>query len=114
LFYLAKTIDQTGDEDELRQNLTVLTAQCAQLNEANRAWQQFQQAQLENFRNKLQDHLSLDENVSFDQAAQLIIDKISKERKDFNERYQTLETENDQLRSGKVFLVIEFIVNSLF
>ena len=79
-------MNESDTDNELRQNLAVLTAQCAQLDEANRAWQQYQQTQLENFRNKLQDYLSFDENISFDQIAQLIIDQIDKERKDFNEK----------------------------
>jgi len=82
LFYLAtptsNDIKRSDNdiENELQQNLEVLTSQCAQLNEANRAWQQFHQAQLENFRNKLQNSLPIENTFSFDQIAQLISDHI--------------------------------------
>jgi hypothetical protein len=67
------------------------------LNEANGAWQQYQFTQLDHFRNKLQDYIDLDEHFSFDQAAQLIIDRIIKERKE-------LEKTNEDLRAGKMFI----------
>ncbi len=83
---------------QLRENIATLTSQCTQLDEANRAWQQYQQTQLEHFRNKLQDYLPLDENISFDQTAQLIVDQIIKEREEFDQRYQELEKANDDFR----------------
>jgi hypothetical protein len=78
LFYLATPTnnDIKRSENELQQNLAVLTSQCAQLNEANRAWQQFHQTQLDNFRNKLQNSLPIDNTFSFDEIAQLISDHI--------------------------------------
>ncbi len=78
----------------------MLTTQCAQLNEANQAWQQFHQTQMNSFQNKLHDYFAIDENTSFDEIAQEIEDQITKEREDFNDRYQTLERENNDLRSG--------------
>ncbi|CAF1573982.1 unnamed protein product, partial [Rotaria sordida] len=84
----------------LRETVAFLTTQCTQLNEANSAWQLYQEAQLQNFRSKLLDCLSFDENTSFDMIAQQIVEQISKEREDFNEKYQTLEKVNDILRSG--------------
>ncbi len=57
----------------MRTNLSNLTVQCAQLDEANRAWQQFHQNQLEIFRNKLQDWIPLDENFTLEQIAQQIV-----------------------------------------
>ncbi len=65
-----------GEEEEIQQlrtNLSILTAQCTQLNEANLAWQQFHQNQLEIFRNKLQDWILLDENSTLEQIAQQIV-----------------------------------------
>jgi hypothetical protein len=64
-----------GDEEiqQLRTNLSNLTAQCAQLDEANRAWQQFHENQLGIFRNKLQDWILLDENSTLEQIAQQIV-----------------------------------------
>jgi hypothetical protein len=79
-----------------------LTTQCAQLDEANRAWQQFHQTQLDNFRNKLRDYLPLDDNISFDQVPQLIVNQIIKEREEFNQ----------ELRSSKIFIQSKF--NSFF
>ena len=35
---------------QLRENLALLTTQCAQLDEANRAWQLYQQSQIDTFR----------------------------------------------------------------
>ena len=58
---------------QLRENVVALTAQCAQLNEANYAWQQFHQSQLDAFQTTLQGWLPLEEISSFDQIAQVII-----------------------------------------
>lgn len=63
-------------EEELQQlqnNLSGLTTQCLQLDEANRAWQQYHQTQLENFRKQLQDWISCDENDTLEQIGQRII-----------------------------------------
>jgi exonuclease VII small subunit len=85
---------------ELREKVVTLTSQCAQLDEANRAWQLYQQTQFNNFRNTIHHCLPFDECSSLDQAAQQIIDRIIKERQDFTERYHALENVNDDLRSG--------------
>ncbi|CAF4477372.1 unnamed protein product, partial [Rotaria magnacalcarata] len=96
----------SGAEDaelgQLRETVALLTAQCAQLDEANRAWQQYHQTQVQDFRSKLGDYFSLNENISLDYAAELIIEQISKEREAFNEKYETLEKvkENLELKSG--------------
>ena len=82
-----------------------LSAQCAQLDEANRAWQQYHQIQLDNFRNKICDVLPIDENTSFDEIAQQIADRIIKEREDFRERYSELNKTSDELRSGSLLLI---------
>ncbi|CAF5229739.1 unnamed protein product, partial [Rotaria magnacalcarata] len=80
-----------GDVNEcqqLREIVASLTVQCAQLGEANQAWQMYQHTQFQEFRNKLQDYLSVDDNASFDTVAQQIIDKISREREDFHNKYE--------------------------
>ncbi|CAF4111061.1 unnamed protein product, partial [Rotaria sordida] len=83
--------EERKDLEQLQETVAFLTTQCAQLDEANRAWQQYQEAQLQNFRSKLHDYFSIDENTSFDMIAQQIVEQISKEREDFNERYQAIE-----------------------
>jgi hypothetical protein len=94
-------VDHDVEElEQLRENVTILTAQCAQLDEANRSWQQYQQTQLESFRTKLHDYLPLDENISLNDIAQQIIEKIINERESFSEKYAELEKANDDLRSG--------------
>ncbi|CAF0830686.1 unnamed protein product [Adineta ricciae] len=65
-----------SNEDELRKNLAALTNQCAQLEEANRAWQQFQRSQLESFRTKLQHRFPLQDKISFDEIAEIIVDQV--------------------------------------
>ncbi len=70
------------------------------MNEANQAWQGFHQSQLDNFRTKVQDYIELDEDLSFDQIAEQIVDQITKEREDFVEQYQALEKTNNNLQSG--------------
>lgn len=85
---------------ELHEKIASLTAQYAQLEEANRAWQSYQQTQLDNFKTKLHDHLPIDESSSFDDIAQEIVDQMTKEREEFRERYEELEKMTDSLRSG--------------
>ena len=87
---------------QLRENFATLTAQYAQLDEANRAWQLYHQTQLETFKNKLRDYLPVNENVSFDDIAQQVVDQITTERKDSSERYAELEQGNSDLRSGSL------------
>jgi hypothetical protein len=64
---------ETEEVRQLRTDLVSLTTQCAQLDEANRAWQQFHQNQLEIFRNKLQDWILFDDNSNLEQIAQQVI-----------------------------------------
>jgi exonuclease VII small subunit len=85
---------------QLRESVALLTNQCAQLNEANRAWLQYQQTQLDNFREKIQDYLPMEENSSLEHAAQQIVDQITRERQDYTAQYQALERTNHDLRSG--------------
>jgi hypothetical protein len=94
-------VDPENEElQQLRENFAVLTSQYAQLNDANRAWQGFHQSQLDNFRTKVQDCIQLDEDLSFDEIAQQIVDQITKEREDFAEQYEALEKTNNDLQSG--------------
>ncbi|CAF4748510.1 unnamed protein product, partial [Rotaria sp. Silwood2] len=53
--------------EQLRETVTLLTSQCAQLNVANQAWIQYQQTQLDTFKNTLLDCLPIDECFTFDQ-----------------------------------------------
>ncbi|CAF5207416.1 unnamed protein product, partial [Rotaria magnacalcarata] len=81
---------------QLRQTLVLLTSQ---LDETNRAWQQYQQTQLNILRNQFQHCLSIDFDNSFDDIAQQIGDQVIREREEFNEKCQTLEKQNEDLRS---------------
>ncbi len=97
---------ETEEIRQLRDNVVALTARCAQLDEANRSWQQYQQTQSDNFRAKLADYLPIDENTPFDQIAQQIIDHIVKEKEEFNERFQAIEKANDDLRLGSSIFIL--------
>jgi predicted negative regulator of RcsB-dependent stress response len=99
------TEQQAEEVRQLRENVEALTAQCAQLDAANRAWQQYQQTQVDNLRNKLIDYLPIDENASFDEFGQLIVDQIVKERENFNGRFQAIEKAKDELRSGSFIFI---------
>lgn len=108
-FLVQVSIHTDGDDNvetnmdelqQLRQNVVALTAQCAHLDEANHAWQQYQQTQLDSFKTKLHDHFAIDESSSFDEIAQIVADQINKEREDFLEKYAELQKVNDDLRSG--------------
>ncbi|CAF3203995.1 unnamed protein product, partial [Rotaria sp. Silwood2] len=94
-------VNREHDEEinRLRTEISTLTNKCVELDEANCTWKQFQQAQLDNFRNKLHDYVILDKNISLDQTAQIIIDQIIKDREDFNQQYEILQKTNDELRS---------------
>ncbi len=98
------TNEHEQELQQLRENLTALTNQCAQLDQVNRAWQQFQQIQLESFRNTIHDYLPVDENLSLEQTAQRIVNQVTKEREDFTQQYYALEKVIDDLRSGNPFI----------
>ena len=89
---------------QLRENFTALTVQYAQLDEANRAWQLYLGTQLDSFRNKLHDYLPIEENASFDDIAQQIVNQITKEKEDSAERNAELEKANNHLRSGSLYI----------
>ena len=52
----------------------------------------------------LQHHLPIDHTSSFEQAAQQILEQITKEREDFTQQYLALEKLNDELRTGISFV----------
>ena len=89
--------------EQVQEKIASLTAQCAQLEQANHAWQSYHQVQLDNSRNKLMHHIPVDENTSLEEMTQQLVDHITKERLDFNERFQAIERTNEQLRSGEFF-----------
>ena len=74
------------------------------MNEANRAWQDYHQTQLNDFRAKIQDHFQINSDTSYDDIAQLIVDQITTEREQFSKQYQSLENANNDLRSGKTIV----------
>lgn len=63
--------------------------------------QSSQQTSIDILRNQLDDYLSLDYNVSFDKIVEQIVDELKKERKEFHERYTSLEKTYRELRLGK-------------
>ena len=108
----ASTDQQEAEEvRQLRENLVSLTSQ---LDETSRAWQQYQQTQLDNFRNTIYDYFPTDETSSLDQLAQQIVNQITKEREDFTQRYHTLEQVNNDLQSGKTYAYEEICISFFF
>jgi prefoldin subunit 5 len=112
------TINEHEQElQQLRQNIASLTNQCTQLDEANRAWQLYQQTQLDNFTNTIHNYLPIDLTSSLDQVAQQIVNHISNEREDFTQRYHALEKVNNDLQSSKIciddLICLCFIPSSL-
>jgi predicted PurR-regulated permease PerM len=86
-----------------------LITQCAQLDEANRAWQQFHQTQLENFREKLRNSFPIDNSVSFDNIAQQMVvhlDQVQNERESLVQQLQNYEKLNKDLRTGSRLFII--------
>lgn len=83
-----------------------MTIQHAQLEEANHAWQQFHQTQIESFRNKLQPSLPIEIDLSLDDIAEYIvrhIDEVNDEHKDLILQLTTSEKLINDLRSRKIF-----------
>jgi hypothetical protein len=99
---------------ELRETVALLTAQCAQLDEANRAWQQYHQTQVQDFQSKLKDYLPLDENASLNSSAAHIIEQILKAKEDFNETNEALREEIANIRLGKLFVCIRTAISYIF
>ena len=94
---------QAEELRELREKVAVVSSRCAELDEANRAWQMYQQRQVDNFRSKLLECVPVDADRSFDEMAQEIVDQIVREREEFRERYAALETANDELLTGNLY-----------
>ena len=91
----------------MQERLVTLADQCTQLNEANRAWQQFQQTELEHFRNKLQDCLPIENEFSFDEIAQFILDyfnEMNSERNTLVQKLNLTEMINYDLQTSESLL----------
>lgn len=96
--------EQEEELSRVRENLTILTAQCARLDEANRAWQQYHQNELDNFREKLRKDLPMDDSLSLDDAAHSIVahlDQVKNEQNRLRQQLQTSEQLNQELHSSK-------------
>jgi len=95
-----------------------LTTQCAQLDEANRSWQQFHQTQLDNFRDKLRNSFPLDNSASFDDISQQMVvhlDQVQNERQSLIQQLQTYEKLNNDLRTGsRLFIISKAHFTSVF
>ncbi len=61
---------------QLRTQLSDLKTECTQLAEANRAWQEYHENQLNLFRKNLEDWIFLDENTTLEQIGQQIINQF--------------------------------------
>ena len=85
----------------MEERIAALTTQCAQLDEANKAWQLYHATQVDSFRNKLHEHLSLAETGSLDDLAEQIIEQVQRERDGFVEKSAEFEKSLTELRSGK-------------
>lgn len=81
---------QQDEIRQLRENLTTLTGQCARLDEANRAWQQYHQDEFDGFRDKLRKSLPVDSSQSLGDAADMIAAHLNQ-----------MKHEQDDLRSSK-------------
>lgn len=74
----SSNIERENDElEQLRANLLTQSRQCAQLEEANRAWQQYHQSQLDIFRQALKDWIQCDDQSTLEQIAQHIIIRLN-------------------------------------
>ncbi len=91
-----------------------MTAQCAQLDEANRAWQLYHQTELDKFRDKLQNNLPIENNLSLDDIAEHIsahLDQLQNQRASLVQQLQTSEKLIKDIRSGKSITVLSSIKN---
>ena len=97
--------NQYGKElHENGENLAALTAQNRQLDEATQAWRQYHQSQLDTFKKRLQNFLSIPlDDLSFDDLLQHIIvplEQLQNVREILQEQLQTNEKLVDRLRCG--------------
>ena len=99
------TVDREETEEirQLRHDLISLTSQ---LDQTKQAWREYQQTQLNILRNQLQHCLPINDDASFDEIVQQIVDEVVKEREDFSDKYRILERENENLRSGQLILPV--------
>lgn len=93
-------VDTSKDEiQQLRDELTAASAHCSQLEEANRAWQQYQADQIESFRRNLQDKIPMfdeNENPSLDLIAQQVVhhlDQLNHQRDELLQQNDILKTD---------------------
>lgn len=99
--------NQQEEVRQLRENLMALTAQCAQLDEANRAWQQYHQNELDSFKEKLRQNLPIADGLSLDDAAHSIVahlDQVKDEQNRLRQQLQTSEQFTQELRTRNRFL----------
>ena len=86
-----------------------LTAQCARLDEANHAWQQYHQDEFDSFRDKLRKNLPVNSSQSLGDAADAIVahlNQMKNEQDGLEQRLQTSDKLNEDLRSSKKFLFL--------
>ncbi|CAF5061045.1 unnamed protein product, partial [Rotaria sp. Silwood1] len=76
---LLKRSTNSIDDDQLQQDYILLENQCIQLDNANRAWQQFYDNQIDLLKNKFKDHLDFHKNLDFDQILQIIATKLDEQ-----------------------------------
>ena len=70
------------------------------------------QTHLDNLRNQLASCLSTDSNSSLDELIQQIIEQVKTQKFDFDEKYQALERENEELRLGEccIVAVVKYVI----
>ena len=81
---------------QLREEINTLNDQCAQLNTANQAWQQFYQTQVAEFSAKLNQCFHIHSDITLDQIAQQIIDQMMVERQQMKEQVDLLKKTTNQ------------------
>lgn len=65
-------------DQQTQENFLFLQNQCAQLDNANRAWQQFYDNQLDFLREQLKDHIHFEEDSDFNQIIQNVVAQLKK------------------------------------
>lgn len=93
------TFDSPSSDEiqQLQTNISLLTTQCSQLDEANRACQQFHQNQLELLCQKLQDHITLNTDFTLEQIANEMLNQLSSYQQNESVLHQNLEELNKKL-----------------
>ena len=76
----------------LQEQMGVLMDQCAQLETANRAWQSYHESQVSSFRQKMGEHVLVDENISLEGLGDQLIEEMKKERDESSKRVAQLES----------------------